>query len=209
MSPRTRLPGLAVVAVVATAASAPAVSASPTSTSTAKARATNCVGGPTGTPRCFSTFRAAIRHATHGQVTDAPKSARAAARDRGLRSRLRRLTIAPRTTGPTAGGRATPRAAADGGEIIAATLFDDQDYGGSSYTVTAGAPCKKDGLIEWQIDLPEDWQNRVSSVQPWGNCWIWLYPELGLNGDRDGPFDQNTPYVGAQLDNRTKSVGLS
>lgn len=239
MSPRTRLTGLAIGAALAAAVAAPGATASPST------HADDCVAGPTGTVRCFDTFREAIDHASHGRLSDAPESARAAARSPRVLRELRRLgrtgavaaapdraapahptgprpaptrPTAPRAAratvarpaSPTSPGRATPRAVGDGGgEIIAATLFDDQGFGGGSYTVTAGAPCKKDGLIEWQIDLPEEWRDRISSVQPWGNCWIWLYPELGLNGDRDGPFKENGTYVGPRLDNRTTSVGLS
>lgn len=95
------------------------------------------------------------------------------------------------------------------GDIIQGTVFDGLDYGGDSLTVYGAELCEKDGVINFQLDLGDDWKNRISSVQPWGNCWLWLYPEPGLGGDRDGPFDENTPNVGSFMDNRTQSIGFS
>jgi hypothetical protein len=95
------------------------------------------------------------------------------------------------------------------GDVIQATLFDDENFGGSSFTVYGSDLCEKDGVVNFQINLPDGWKDVVSSVQPWGNCWIWLYPEPDLGGDRDGPFKENTTYVGDFMDDRTESVGLS
>ncbi|RRO12954.1 hypothetical protein EIL87_25145 [Saccharopolyspora rhizosphaerae] len=95
------------------------------------------------------------------------------------------------------------------GDVIQATLFTDPDYGGSSFTVYGSEMCEKDGVVNFQINLPDDWKDVVSSVQPWGGCWIWLYPEPDLGGERDGPFKENTPDVGSMMNDRTQSVGLS
>lgn len=95
------------------------------------------------------------------------------------------------------------------GEVVQGTLFDEENYGGDSFTIYGAGMCEKDGKVEYQIDLPDDWKDRVTSVQPWANCWIWLYPEPNLGGDRDGPFKENTAYVGDLINDRTQSVGLS
>ncbi|MCA1186366.1 MULTISPECIES: hypothetical protein [unclassified Saccharopolyspora] len=95
------------------------------------------------------------------------------------------------------------------GEVVQGTLFDEENYGGDSFTIYGSGLCEKDGWVDYQIDLPDDWKDRVTSVQPWGDCWIWLYPEPGLGGDRDGPFKENTAYVGDLMNDRTQSVGLS
>ncbi|GAB3294786.1 hypothetical protein [Parasphingorhabdus pacifica] len=100
----------------------------------------------------------------------------------------------------------TARAADD---VIQATVFSDRDYGGDSLTVYGSGLCEKDGWVDYQLNLGDEWKDRVSSVQPWGKCWIWLYPEPDLGGDRDGPFKENTPYVGDLLNDRTQSIGLS
>lgn len=95
------------------------------------------------------------------------------------------------------------------GDVIQATLFTEPDYGGSSFTVYGSGLCEKDGVVNYQINLPDEWKNAVSSVQPWGGCWIWLYPEPDLGGERDGPFKENTADVGEFMNDRTQSVGLS
>ncbi|MCI2417142.1 hypothetical protein MOQ72_06890 [Saccharopolyspora sp. K220] len=98
---------------------------------------------------------------------------------------------------------------AEAGEVIQATLFDEQNFGGDSFTVYGEAPCEKDGVVNYQLNLPDDWKNRISSAQPWANCAIWLYPEPDLGGERDGPFEENTGYVGDLMNDRTQSIGLS
>lgn len=107
-----------------------------------------------------------------------------------------------------AGARgAANRTASDG--VIQGTVYDGVDYRGDSLTIYGAGLCEKDGVINYQLDLTDDWKNKISSVQPWGNCWLWLYPEPDLNGDRDGPFDENTPNIGSVMDNRTQSIGFS
>lgn len=103
--------------------------------------------------------------------------------------------------------RAEDRAAA--GDIIQGTVFDGTDYTGDSLTIYGESLCEKDGVVNFQLDLAEEWKNKISSVQPWGNCWLWLYPEPNLGGDRDGPFDENTANIGSFMDNRTQSIGFS
>jgi hypothetical protein len=96
------------------------------------------------------------------------------------------------------------------GEVIQGTFFDNRDYGGDSYTVVGAGLCDgSDGVINYQFNFPPEWVNRISSVQPWASCKIWLYPEADLGGDRDGPFKANTGWVGTMLDDRTASVGFS
>ena len=95
------------------------------------------------------------------------------------------------------------------GDVIQGTVFDEFDYSGDSLTIYGESLCEKDGVVNFQLDLGDDWKNRISSVQPWGNCWLWLYPEPNLGGDRDGPFDENTPNIGSFMDNRTQSIGFS
>ncbi|GAA4620691.1 hypothetical protein [Saccharopolyspora hordei] len=95
------------------------------------------------------------------------------------------------------------------GDVIQATLFTEVNYGGSSFTIYGSDVCEKDGVVNFQLNLPDDWKDVVSSVQPWAQCWIWLYPEPDLGGERDGPFKENTPDVGELMNDRAQSVGLS
>ncbi|WP_233221736.1 hypothetical protein [Streptomyces carminius] len=149
----------------------------------------------TGAQECFGTFTEAVEAASGGRIDDAPASARSAAQDPAFRKRTKELATAAET--------------ARNGDLIQGTLFEHENYGGATFTVYGEAPCPDNGKVDYSIDLPDDWKDIVTSVQPWANCWIWLYPEPGLNGDRDGPFKENTPYVGSFMNDRTESVGFS
>ncbi|MEK8169097.1 hypothetical protein NKH77_02400 [Streptomyces sp. M19] len=146
-------------------------------------------GRRTATARWIPLRGAALFRQLHrgGRLGDG-RADRRRARDRA-RGRPRRHV--PRAGRRRSGPGHARRGAADG--VIQGTFFDDTGYGGSSLTVSGPELCKKDGWVNWQYDLDDDWKNRISSVQPWGNCAIWLYPEPNLGGDRDGPFDENTP----------------
>jgi hypothetical protein len=151
------------------------------SPSTARHCIADLAGGPV---RCFDTFTEAVDVASNGRVDDAPSSARRAAGNGDFRASLK-------------------------GSVIQGTFFTDTNYGGSSLTVYGPEPCVKDGWVNWQYDLPDGWKDVISSVQPWADCWIWLYPEPNLGGDRDGPFKENTPDIGAFMNDRTESIGFS
>ena len=134
----------------------------------------------TGSQSCFADYQQVISYASHGTLS--------AASDRTLRAEA---------------------AAQPDGDVVQGTFFDGPDYTGSSLTITGPELCKKDGWVNWQFDLGDDWKNKITSVQPWGNCWIWLYPEPNLSGDRDGPFKENNGNIGSYMDNRTQSIGFS
>ncbi|GAA3726537.1 hypothetical protein [Salinactinospora qingdaonensis] len=103
--------------------------------------------------------------------------------------------------------RAMTTAAAN--DIILGTFFIHEQYGGATFTLYGDSLCSKDGQMEYVYNFSGDWVDSISSVQPWANCWIWLYPEPDLGGDRDGPYKENTPYVGDYMNDRTESVGFS
>ncbi|RAJ63270.1 hypothetical protein K378_03381 [Streptomyces sp. Amel2xB2] len=94
--------------------------------------------------------------------------------------------------------------------IIGATVFEDTRYGGASLTITNTALCDGDADdVDFKIDLGDDWKDKISSIQPWGNCTLNLYSEPGQSGDRDGPFDELTPDLGKVMDDRTQSISFS
>ncbi|WP_314177835.1 hypothetical protein [Streptomyces winkii] len=99
------------------------------------------------------------------------------------------------------------------GGIISATLFDKTRYGGASLTIKNTELCDGDADdaedVDFAIDLGKSWTNKISSVQPWGDCTLNLYSKPGEKGERDGPFDQLTPDIGDVMDNRTQSVSFS
>lgn len=176
---------LAAAAAAAAVGLAPATAAHARSATPHETKAgAHCIADLGGGPvRCFDSFTAAVGAATHGRVDDAPATARSAAGDRAFRSSLK--------------------------GVIQGTFFEDVDYGGASLTIYGAQPCEKDGWVNYQYDLPSAWQNVISSVQPWAQCWLWLYPEPDLGGDRDGPFKVNTPDIGPFMNDRTKSIGFS
>ncbi|MCK1797062.1 hypothetical protein MTQ01_13750 [Streptomyces sp. XM4193] len=144
---------------------------------------------------CYATFTDAVDAATGGRISDAPAGVEAAEGDARLHGRTAEL--------------ARDRDAIRAGEVIQGTFFDETNYGGGSLTVRGEAPCKKDGWVDWQLTLDDEWKDRISSVQPWAECWIWLYPEPDLGGERDGPFKENTPDIGSFMNDRTQSIGFS
>ncbi|MGP3975625.1 hypothetical protein ACTWQF_16765 [Streptomyces sp. 8N114] len=148
----------------------------------------------TGAERCYASFTEAVDHASGGRIDDAPASARTAVHDSRFRAEAR---------SPAADGDRQ----AD--SVIQGTFFDDPGFGGDSLTISGEGLCEKDGWVDYQHDLEDAWKNRISSVQPWGNCWVWLYPEPNLGGDRDGPFKENTSDIGALMNDRTQSIGFS
>lgn len=150
--------------------------------------ARHCVlDASTGKQACFGTFTEAMDRATDGRVPDAPATPRAAAISSAFRAETE----------------------AEAGDVVQGTFFSDPGFAGDTLTISGPSLCEKDGWVNWQYDLGDDWKNRISSVQPWGNCAIWLYPEPNLGGDRDGPFDENTADIGQMMNDRTQSIGFS
>lgn len=95
------------------------------------------------------------------------------------------------------------------GTVIIGKVFSDQDFHGASYTFTGSHPCKSGDGRDFNIRLaPMHWENRISSLQTWGNCWINLYSGANFDGQHDGEFKVDTPYIGPQLDKRTRSIGF-
>lgn len=182
---------MASLAVLAAVGGTSGVSAPAASAAEGAPGASGAPGGPhcvaglaDGGTRCFDTFAEAVEAATGGRVDDAPSSARAAAGDDAFRASL-------------------------AGEVIQGTFFEHGNYGGASLTIYGPQPCEKDGWVNWQYDLGDWWKDRISSVQPWANCWLWLYPQPNLGGDRDGPFKENTSDIGSFMNDRTESIGFS
>ncbi|WP_370948475.1 hypothetical protein AB5J62_13035 [Amycolatopsis sp. cg5] len=103
----------------------------------------------------------------------------------------------------TASGR---RMARTSGDVIAAVVFEHQNYGGASLTLTAPSPCVKNDKIDYWYPLSAAWQKKISSVQSWGSCWVWLYRQ---DNSREGPFIGNVPNVGRDIEDQAVLVGLS
>ncbi|QKV73929.1 hypothetical protein [Amycolatopsis sp. Hca4] len=186
------------------AALAASMIAAPASAHAGTAQARHCVADVKGSSVCFGSYRQAMAYATGSRITDAPEDTRQAAHDPGFTSRMSAVS------GDTRRSPAETRihaAIASGVPVIGAVIFDGYDYTGSSYTFMVAKPCVKDNKVDyaWSFN-PRYWQNKVSSVQAWANCWIWLY-----NGqqDRFGPWKADSPRLDPAIDNRSMAIDLS
>lgn len=191
---RTRSLAVTVPAVAAAAVAVAAVTGMTGPASAAPERGVHCVlRSATGDERCFGTFAQAIESASSGAVAAAPVGARAAVTDPEVRAKL----AAP--GGPSAGAP---------GEVVQGTFFADPDYGGDSLTITGPPLCARDGWVNWRYDLDDEWKDRISSVQTWGNCWLWLYPEPDPGGHRNGPYKAEIADIGVFMNDRAESIGF-
>lgn len=91
-------------------------------------------------------------------------------------------------------------------DVIGAKVFTNPDFNGDSLTIWMPRPCKKDGKYEGMISLGTDFANKISSVQGWANCWVWLHFR---DGNREGPYQDNAPDVGSSANDRAVEVGIS
>ncbi|MFF3460142.1 hypothetical protein ACFYXH_38780 [Streptomyces sp. NPDC002730] len=150
----------------------------------------------TGRQTCYEGFTAAFSAASGGRITDAPDNLKAASRGSGLQE-LRAETLRLADSGGASG------------DVIVGTVFRDKDYGGGeSLTFTALSPCRNNDAEDWWNNMPADWNDTITSVQPWANCWIELYSDVNRGGDRDGAFRDNTPDIGSYMNDRTSSIAF-
>jgi hypothetical protein len=163
------------------------------------------VNAATRTEKCFDTYTEAIEQASGGRIDDAPASAREAVHDKGLHTEIRKLATAESLRSE---GAATEGATTEGG-VIRGTIYEDKQFGGDSQTIYGPGLCDgEESDDDTQLSLEEGWKNRVSSLEPWGGCTMWLHSEPDLKGDKDGPYKENTPDVGAAMEDRAQSVGF-
>lgn len=92
------------------------------------------------------------------------------------------------------------------GDVIGSKLFSGYDYSGDSLTIWVPRPCPKNDSVDHWISLGSPMRHRVTSVQAWSTCWVYLYFD---DGSRDGPYQGNTPDVGTYANDRASKVGLS
>lgn len=162
----------------------------------AKAQGKHCtLDAKTGKTQCFDSLSKATGLPDSERLVDAASGGKAAAKNSEARAGKEPVAAAGTTQGE--------------GNIVAATLFKDTKFGGGSLTVMNTALCESDDDVDFQIDLDEEWKNKISSVQPWGNCTLQLFSEPGLGGERDGPFGDLTPNIGDVMDNRAQSISFN
>ena len=148
----------------------------------------------TGEHACYSTFREAIAHGTNGQVTNAPFSARTAAADKTLATKL----SGPQVAGP---GLET--------SYILSVEYQLSDYSGESYTFFADAPCVEDGQRDFTVNDIRDydpwWNDRISSFDGFNTCDVNHYENQVVNG---GDTTGAKPYMATMgaMDNKTTGL---
>lgn len=146
---------------------APAASAAP------GAAARDCIMRiETGEITCFADFRAAVKAATGGRVTDAPVTA----------TPLDRATTARVNAAGTAAAKAVAgRSRAAATRTVLAIVYRDFDYtGGSVQLYSEQGPCR-DGL-DFKINLPSQWNDVISSFQTFNNCYSTNYEHYDQQG---------------------------
>ncbi|WP_017572306.1 hypothetical protein [Nocardiopsis halotolerans] len=137
----------------------------------------------TGLERCFASFDAAITAAEEQT-------------GRTLQEQERALD---------GGGVSTLAASSD---VIIGTYFEHEDFGGASFTLYGDGLCTGGDDTEFWYTFPPEWRNLISSAQPWATCALWLHAGPDGTGDRDGPYRENTGYVGDFMNDRTVSTTL-
>ncbi|MFD6952616.1 hypothetical protein A6A08_09720 [Nocardiopsis sp. TSRI0078] len=178
-SPHGRPRAVALAVAIATAAVATTAAASAPSDD-----GRHCISDVgTGQEQCFATFDEAITAAEERTGRTLEEQERAL--DRNRVSLL-----------------------AAGSDVIIGTYFEHENYGGASFTLYGDNTCQGGDDTEFWFTFPADWQNMISSAQPWARCALWLHSGPDGTGDRDGPYRENTNYVGDYMNDRTVSTTL-
>lgn len=102
-------------------------------------------------------------------------------------------------------------ATASGGVVALAsvalgTVYEDLNYGGSSYTFTASSDCDSNADVDWQLSsMPSGWNDRVSSFKSFGQCATRIWADTGYSGSSYG-FVANSTYVGSTMNDQASSI---
>ncbi|MDT0436521.1 MULTISPECIES: hypothetical protein [Streptomyces] len=91
-------------------------------------------------------------------------------------------------------------------DVVIGTLFEHWQYGGRSITLWGSRPCHADGKADFYFNLPDDWKDRVSSVQGWAECDIVLHSQPYLGGVESAPLRDLTPVIDGPFNDRAQSV---
>jgi hypothetical protein len=161
--------------------------------------------------KCFGSFTEAVRFATGGTISNAPANAADAVKSPSFTAAL--AASGQKGAGSRQHPRAPRSAAATG--IIIGIEYDLANYGsgGSSLTFFGSAPCTvTTGDIDYQVDLPTTWWDRISSFQTFNVCWAKHYYLQGYGGTSTPyqPSQQTMPIVnGINFDNNARSIRWS
>jgi hypothetical protein len=194
---RTRiffLTSVAVAGMAMTAISTPAKAA------TAQER--HCVidvSTPNAQASCYHTFTEAIAKATGGRVTDAPNDPAAAVKDPHLAARLNASVDKASGAGPAA-------------DVLIGIEYEDSDFEGSTYTVTAPWGCDgwhQDADWNWGLPgvLPGGWNDEIGSYRTFSGCLAKHFEHINYAGVSTA-YDAGQADMG-WMDDETSSIRWS
>lgn len=154
---------------------------------TAHAATKNCVFNvDTKSTRCFGSLRESLSSASGGRVTSVPGEA-------GYAQSRQSYTNFVQQAAANAAVAGSLVVFPTGGDVISAVVFDGPNYTGSSITYTSRSLC--DGTTTQAFPTGFEGPHQgfaIDSLQPWGRCWLWL----GNDHAAEGPYRQDTPYLG-------------
>lgn len=148
------------------------------------------------TVECFDDFRAALAHATRGDITDAPMTAAEAVRDPEIRHQLGigayyELANHENTT-------------AGSGDILSVE-YEHRDLQGNSLIYRGGNGCDADRGVEWSVGELTHWNDEISSFVGANGCGVKHFEHQNFNG-ASTPWSQSDNYVGDAMNDRTSSI---
>lgn len=91
---------------------------------------------------------------------------------------------------------------------VLATIYDDQNYGGGSYTFTDTHSTTCDSYSYTFNTMPGGWDDRVSSFKAYGSCKMRLSENANQGGRSVGPVASKT-YVGDTLNDKASSAYIT
>ena len=90
--------------------------------------------------------------------------------------------------------------------VILGQVFEDANYGGSSYTFTASSGCDTNADVDWQVSsMPSGWNDRVTSFKSFNDCATRIWSDTGYSGSTYG-FVVNSTNVGTTMNDQTSSI---
>ncbi len=134
----------------------------------------------TGETGCYASFALVVDALSDGAVqVDA---------DAATISEAQRAALAPLST------------------FIIGQVFEDANYGGSSFTFTASADCDTNADVDWNVaSMPTGWNDRVTSFKSFGQCATKIWQDTNYGGASFG-FVVNSTNVGATMNDQTSSI---
>ncbi|MFF6971211.1 MULTISPECIES: hypothetical protein [Streptomyces] len=166
-------------------------------------RESHCINNSgTQTTTCYGTFREAVAAVTGSRVTDVPTQAKAG-KDKQF---INKLNASIKSSAAKKGSFG----AANQANYIRVILFEDANYGGSSYINYGPGGCRDDGFWNGHHDnlSQVNFNDRTSSLKTASNCYVELFSAAYFQGARQF-YTADTSYVGNAMNDQASSFGLT